>query len=73
MKTNGLTEPEPIGYTVVTVFSGRGAFIPPDTDDLETRDEAVARQKALTERNPPHGGSWVACKVVPLGDGQEQG
>jgi hypothetical protein len=71
--TESKPEPEPIGYTVVTVFSNGVAFIPADTENLETRDEAVARRKHLTERIPPHDGSWVACKVVPLVDGQGQG
>lgn len=63
-------EPDPVGYTVLQMVRGEGS-IPPGTEDLETRQEAVARQKMLTEDNPPHRGLWVACKVVPL-DEQEQ-
>jgi hypothetical protein len=60
-------EPEPLGYTVVQVVNGSGV-LPSDTEDLETRDAAVARQKWLTEDSLPIHDPWVVCKVVPLDD-----
>lgn len=66
-------EPQPLGYTVVQVVNGSGV-LPSDTEDLETRDAAVARQKWLAGQDPLNlAAPWVACKVVPLDDEQEQG
>jgi hypothetical protein len=63
-------EPEPLGYTVVRMINGAGV-IPPGTDELDTLEEAIAVQRTLAE-DESHRGPWVACKVVPLDDEQEQ-
>lgn len=65
---------EPIGFTVVTGTPDRAYLCVHGPDELETRDEALVRQAWLSDRDrDSRRGPYVACKVVPLDDEQEQG
>jgi hypothetical protein len=58
---------EPLGYTVVQPVKGRGVNLPTGTDELLERDDAVALQRSLAERDPHSlAAAWVVGKVFPL-------
>lgn len=62
----GWTPPEPpMGYMVVEGAPGSACLCAHGPDELETRDEAVARQKWLTEDRTSRG-PFVACALVPV-------
>lgn len=56
---------EGMGYMVIEGAPGSACLCAHGPDELETRDEAVARQKWLTKDRPSRG-PFVACALVPV-------